>query len=90
MTNTENRVENAIELVDNAMDTLKEVSRTADQFIDYATICNCLRDIAKGKLVIDKESDYQYDATTLTNLEVLSEILDASAMLFKSCDEYYH
>lgn len=81
--------ENAVEVLEDRTFVLKEVAKTADQFIDYAEICCCLRDMAKAILVIDIEHDHQYDNTTKTNLEVLTEILDASSKLFASCDEYY-
>lgn len=81
--------ENAVEVLAERTECLKEVANVADQFIDYAEICCCLRDMAKAILVIDVEHDHQYDITTKTNLEVLTEILDASSKLFVSCDEYY-
>lgn len=81
--------ENALEVLAERDECLKLVANQADQFIDYAEICCCLRDIAKSILIADTEFDHQYDNTTKTNLEVLTEILDASSKLFLTCDEYY-
>lgn len=81
--------ENAVETVENALNTMKEVASTADQFIDFSSICSCLSTLAKATIIVDREYDKQYDSTTINNLEALTEILDASAKLFKSCDEYY-
>jgi hypothetical protein len=81
--------ENAVETVENAISTIRDVAQSADQFIDFSNICHNLSILAKATIVVDREYDKQYDSTTITNLEALAEILDASAKLFKSCDEYY-
>lgn len=82
--------ENAPQVIEKTTAHLKQVANNLETFLDYATICSCLRDLSEAALVTSGHEGYEsYDNTTKTNLEVLVEILDASSKLFVSCDKYY-
>jgi hypothetical protein len=65
--------------------------RMVEQFTDYAEMCSNLSAIANIIMELSKsgEEEFTLDNTTRTNLEVLTEILDASSKLFLTCDPYY-
>lgn len=87
---TEITLKNAEQVMKDAVTDLQNAAERCETFLELAEICASLRDIAKATLVTSGHEGYEeYDSTTKTNLEVLTEILDASSKLFLTCDEYY-
>lgn len=80
--------ENAFQVSEETTKYLKEIVENVETFQDFAEICACLRDLAKTSLLTSGEEGFEdYSNDTKTNLDVLTEILDASAKLFSAC--YY-
>ena len=82
--------ENAYERLEAAMGELKETAQNAETFLDFSEICANLSIVAEALMLTSGQKGFDtFDKTTLTNLDVLKDILDASAKLFITCDEYY-